>query len=100
MGESIAFQEKAINLYKSMEKYSNTEFLAQLLITLSELQEKINAMSEAVDSLKQAKQIYEDHYTVVDKRTCKVKRNISLLYIRMEKYQEALTELNEVLVSV
>ena len=28
MAESIAFQEKAINLYRSMEKYSNTEFLA------------------------------------------------------------------------
>ena len=56
-------------------------------------------MAEAIDSLLKAKQIFEDHYTVVDKRTCKVKRNISLIYIRMENYSEALKELNEVLVS-
>ena len=56
-------------------------------------------MADAIDCLKQARQIYEDHYTVVDKRTCKVKRNISLIYIRMENYPEALKELNEVLVS-
>ena len=61
----------------AMEKYSNSEFLAQILITLSELQEKEGLMSEAIMILEQAKQIYEDHYTVVDKRTCKVKRNIA-----------------------
>ena len=43
--EAIAFQEKAIILYRSMEKYSNTEFLAQILITLSELQEKVGSMT-------------------------------------------------------
>ena len=56
-------------------------------------------MSEAIMILEQAKQIYEDHYTVVDKRTCKVKRNIALIHIRMENYPDALKELNEVLVS-
>lgn len=54
-------------------------------------------MSEAIMILDQAKQIYEDHYTVVDKRTCKVKRNIALIHIRMENYPDALKELNEVL---
>ena len=35
----------------------------------------------------------------MDKRTCKVKRNISLLYLKSNKYQEALAELKEVEVS-
>lgn len=33
---------------------------------------------------------------MVDKRTCKVKRNISLLYLKSNKYDEALEELKEV----
>jgi len=37
---------------------------------------------------------------VVDKRTCKVKRNISLLYLKSNKYDEALEELKEVEVSL
>ena len=33
---------------------------------------------------------------MVDKRTCKVKRNISLLYLKSNKYDEALDQLKEV----
>jgi hypothetical protein len=33
---------------------------------------------------------------VVDKRTCKVKRNIALLFLKSNKYDEALEELKEV----
>ena len=40
--------------------------------------------------------IYEQNYSVVDKRTCKVKRNIALLYLKNNKYDEALEELKEV----
>jgi hypothetical protein len=36
---------------------------------------------------------------VVDKRTCKVKRNIALLYLKSNRYDEALDELKEVEVS-
>lgn len=50
-------------------------------------------------SLKQAKQILEDNYSAVDKRTCKVKRNISLLFLKLNKYAEALDELKQVEVS-
>jgi len=46
--------------------------------------------------LKQAEQIYEYNYGVVDKKTCKVKRNISLLYLKSNMYEEALEELREV----
>ena len=46
--------------------------------------------------MKQAEQIYEYNYSVVDKRTCKVKINIALLYLKSNKYDEALEELKEV----
>lgn len=46
--------------------------------------------------MKQAEEIYEHNYGVVDKKTCKVKRNISLLYLKSNNYNEALEELREV----
>lgn len=46
--------------------------------------------------LKQAEQIYEMNYSMVDKRTCKVKRNVALLYLKSNRYDEALDELKEV----
>lgn len=33
---------------------------------------------------------------MVDKRTCKVKRNVALLYLKSNRYDEALDELKEV----
>jgi len=33
---------------------------------------------------------------VVDKRTCKVKRNVALLYLKANRYEQALEELREV----
>jgi tetratricopeptide (TPR) repeat protein len=63
---------------------------------LSEWLEKSDNIEEALQNLKTAEQIYEYNYSVVDKRTCKVKRNISLLYLKSNKYDEALEELKEV----
>ena len=60
----------------------------------------MDKVEEALESLKQAEQIYEYNYSVVDKRTCKVKRNISLLYLKANRYDEALEELKEVEVSL
>ena len=34
--DAINFQQKALEIFKSIEKFSNTEFLAQIAITLSE----------------------------------------------------------------
>ena len=56
-------------------------------------------IDEAFEVLKQAEQIYEYTYSVVDKRTCKVKRNVALLYLKSNRYDEALDELKEVEVS-
>ena len=40
-----------------------------------------------------------EHYGEEDKRTCKVKRNIALLYLKLNEYEKALDELREVEVS-
>ena len=67
-----------------------------MAITLSEWLEKVERIEEALDVLKQAEQLYEYAYSVVDKRTCKVKRNVALLYLKSNRYEEALDELKEV----
>ena len=58
--------------------------------------EKVEKIDDALEVLKKAAKIYEYNYSVVDKRTCKVKRNISLLYLKSNRYDEALEELKEV----
>ncbi len=58
--------------------------------------EKAERIEEALAFLKQAEQVYEFTYSVVDKRTCKVKRNVALLYLKANRYDEALDELREV----
>lgn len=97
--EAINFQSKALSVFTALEKFSNTEFLAAISITLAEIQEKAEQNEAALQSLMQAKQILEDNYSAVDKRTCKVKRNISLLFLKLNKYAEALEELKQVEVS-
>lgn len=86
-------------MFSGLEKFSNTEFLAAISITLAEHQEKAEQNEAALESLKQAKQILEENYSSMDKRTCKVKRNISLLYLKLNNYSEALDELKQVEVS-
>jgi len=49
---------------------------------MAEMQEQAEDFSEALGSLLQAKLILEANYGEVDKRTCKVKRNISLLFLK------------------
>ena len=54
---------------------------------------------DALESLIQAKAILEDNYGVVDKRTTRVKRNISLIRLKLGMIPEALQEMKEVEVS-
>ena len=97
--EAINFQTRALSVFEALEKFQNTEFLAAISITLAELQEKDEQNEAALDSLRQAKQILEDNYSAMDKRTCKVKRNISLLFLKLNRYADALEELKQVEVS-
>lgn len=64
--------------------------MAHIAIALSEMQEKSNKFDEALESLIQAKAILEDNYGVVDKRTTRVKRNISLIRLKLGMIPDAL----------
>lgn len=46
--------------------------------------------------MQRALEIYENSYGVQDVRTCKIKRNVALVYIGGKKFEEALKELQEV----
>ena len=85
-----------MKVFTEIENYPDQDMVANIAVTLSEWLEKIEKIDEALDCLKQAEQIYEYNYSLVDKRTCKVKRNIALLYLKSNKYDEALEELKEV----
>ena len=41
-------------------------------------------------------EIYERSYGMEDVRTCKIKRNVALVYLRGNKFDDALKELKEV----
>lgn len=41
-------------------------------------------------------EIYERSYGLEDVRTCKIKRNVALVYLRGNKFEDALRELKEV----
>ena len=64
------------------------------------MQEKAVKFEDALESLTQAKGILEDNYGVVDKRTTRVKRNISLIRLKLGMIPEALQEMKEVEVSL
>ena len=46
--------------------------------------------------MQKAFEIYERSYGLEDVRTCKIKRNVALVYLRGNKFDEALRELKEV----
>lgn len=60
------------------------------------MEEKAAKFEDALESLIQAKQILEDNYGLVDKRTTRVKRNISLIRLKLGMIPEALQEMKEV----
>ena len=47
--------------------------------------------------MKKAIEIYERRYGLVDERTCKIMRTIALVYLRADRFEEALNELKLVL---
>jgi len=54
------------------------------------MQEKAAKFEDALESLIQSKQILEENYGLVDKRTTRVKRNISLIRLKLGMIPEAL----------
>ena len=65
-------------------------------MTLSEFQDKCGQVDEALHSLKLVEKIYKNNYSEVNAKTCKVKRNISLLCLKSDKNEDALIELRQV----
>jgi len=53
-------------------------------MTLSEQQDKANLTQEALNSLRIVEKIYKNNYSEVHAKTCKVKRNISLLCLKSD----------------
>ena len=85
-----------MNVYKTLEKFSNTDFFAQISISLSEMLDNLGKYQEAMEHLIDAKEILIESYGNEDKRTCKVKRNIALMGLKLGQYEKALEELREV----
>tara|TARA_B110000285_G_C14805651_1_gene459552 strand:+ start:196 stop:519 length:324 start_codon:yes stop_codon:yes gene_type:complete len=65
-------------------------------MTLSEFQDKAEMTDQALHSLRIVERIYKNNYTEVHAKTCKVKRNISLLCLKSDQNEEALNELRQV----
>lgn len=84
LDEAIAYQSKAFETFSQLEKYADTDYLAQIVMNLSELQDKANMTQEALDSLRIVEKIYKSNYSEVHAKTCKVKRNISLLCLKSD----------------
>ena len=93
---AIRAQEDAQRIYESLEKYQGTDFIAGIATQLSTWQEQTGQIAEALVNLQKALEIYERSYGMSDVRTCKIKRNIALVYIRGKKFEDALRELKEV----
>ena len=99
--EAIEYQQKAFGIYRTIESIE-PKILGSIAIKLSELYERAEQIPEAIDALRQAsveiiilqaEQIYEKSLGNANKQTCKIKRNISLLMLKANKYQDALAEL-------
>ena len=59
---AIASQQRAFETFASMEKYEETDYLAEIATTLSELQDKAKMFHEALDSLRAVERILEHNH--------------------------------------
>ena len=94
--EAIEYQSKAVMSFSGLEKYADTDYLAGIIMQLSELQDKAGQTEDALESLRIVEKIYKNNYSDVHAKTCKVKRNISLLCLKSDRNDDALNELREV----
>lgn len=88
--EAIKAQTSALETFEALEKFAGSDYLASIATVLSEWQEKVNDVEGALNNLKKAQAIYEQNYTSEDKRTCKVRRHIALIYLKNNYHDEAL----------
>ena len=67
---------------------------------MSKYQEKLEDVEGVISSLQKAKTVYEEVYSKVDKKVIKIKREIAVFLLKNEKYNEAIKELTETLVTL
>ena len=65
-------------------------------MNLSEMQDLDERPMDALNSLKEVEVIYKKLYDLYSPQTCKVKRSISLLYLKVDMNEDAMAELQEV----
>jgi len=94
--EALDFKVRAFEFFAETSKYAMSDVLAELASSLSLWLEENNQVSEALEKLQQALDIYQTNYGVEDHRACRVKRRIALIYLRCNEFQDALKELREV----
>lgn len=101
-GDAVEFQKRAFDIYQDLDSV-DPKILGSIAIKLSEMYEQAEKIDEAIDALRkvslsnaQAEKIYENSLGKMNKQTCKIKRNISLLMLKANKYQDALSELGAV----
>jgi tetratricopeptide (TPR) repeat protein len=66
------------------------------MTTLSEWYSKVDKLDEAINWLRETEKLFEYIYGAVDKKTTKIKRDIALLLLKDNKYDEALNEVMQV----
>ena len=94
--DAIDHQLRAITNYRNREDDQYHEFTAKMMITLSEWYSKIDKLDEAINWLRETEKLYEYIYGAVDKKTTKIKRDIALLLLKANQYDEALKEVIQV----
>lgn len=94
--EAIEHQLHAVNNFKSKEEEYNQESTAKMMITLSDWYSKTKNLEEAINWLKETEKLYEYIYGAIDKKTTKIKRDIALLLLKDNKYDDALNEVLQV----
>lgn len=92
--EAINHQLRAIENYKQNDQ--DPEETAKVMITVSNWYSKADNLAEAIRWLKETEEIYESIFGAVDKNTTKIKRDIALLHLKANQYDEALNEVIQV----
>lgn len=92
--DAINNQLSAIENFKQNEH--DFETTANAMITISEWYSKLENNQDAIKWLRETEKVYEYIYGAVDKKTCKIKRDIALLLLKSNQYDEALNEVIQV----
>ncbi|EAS03945.2 tetratricopeptide repeat protein (macronuclear) [Tetrahymena thermophila SB210] len=92
---AIDDQTRAIQALIDQE-YDDPDYVAGLLLTLSKYQQKASKIDDQIDSLQKVKCIYIQVYGFKDKRLIKVMRQLSMILLQNNYYEETINELKEI----